>query len=103
MLFDMAREVNRLKSEDGASAHGLASKLREMANVLGILQQDPELFLQSGAQVNDDEVAEIEHMLDLGNLVIINLRATLQEQFRILLQDAQHVSHLTQLRRQPMC
>ncbi|MSE19189.1 cysteine--tRNA ligase, partial [Pantoea agglomerans] len=37
VLFDMAREVNRLKSEDGASAHGLASKLREMANVLGIL------------------------------------------------------------------
>jgi len=61
VLFDMAREVNRLKSEDGASAHGLASKLREMANVLGILQQDPELFLQSGAQVNDEEVAEIEH------------------------------------------
>ena len=61
VLFDMAREVNRLKSEDGASAHALASKLREMANVLGILQQDPELFLQSGAQVNDEEVAEIEH------------------------------------------
>ena len=60
-LFDMAREVNRLKTEDKASADALAAKLRQIANVLGILQQDPEQFLQSGAQVNDDEVAEIEH------------------------------------------
>ncbi|WP_217547348.1 cysteine--tRNA ligase [Pantoea sp. GbtcB22] len=61
VLFDMAREVNRLKTEDKASADALAAKLRQIANVLGILQQDPEQFLQSGAQVNDDEVAEIEH------------------------------------------
>ena len=61
VLFDMAREVNRLKSEDRDAANGLAAKLREIANVLGILQQDPEQFLQSGAQVNDEEVAEIEH------------------------------------------
>jgi cysteinyl-tRNA synthetase len=57
----MAREVNRLKTEDKAAADALAAKLRQIANVLGILQQDPEQFLQSGAQVNDDEVAEIEH------------------------------------------
>ncbi|EJL85984.1 cysteine--tRNA ligase [Pantoea sp. GM01] len=61
VLFDMAREVNRLKSEDKAAADALAAKLRQIANVLGILQQDPEQFLQSGAQVNYDEVAEIEH------------------------------------------
>ncbi|BAN99563.1 cysteinyl-tRNA synthetase [Plautia stali symbiont] len=61
VLFDMAREVNRLKSEDKAAADALAAKLRQLADVLGILQQDPEQFLQSGAQVNADEVAEIEH------------------------------------------
>ncbi|MBK0124336.1 cysteine--tRNA ligase [Pantoea sp. S61] len=61
VFFDMAREVNRLKTEDKAASDALAAKLRQLANVLGILQQDPELFLQSSAQVNDDEVAEIEH------------------------------------------
>ena len=60
-FFDMAREVNRLKTEDKAAADALAAKLSQLANVLGILQQDPEQFLQSSAQVNDDEVAEIEH------------------------------------------
>ena len=61
VLFDMAREVNRLKGEDKGAADALAAKLRQLADVLGILQQDPEQFLQSGAQVNADEVAEIEH------------------------------------------
>ncbi|MDI9769116.1 cysteine--tRNA ligase [Pantoea dispersa] len=61
VFFDMAREVNRLKGEDKAAADALAAKLRQLADVLGILQQDPEQFLQSGAQVNADEVAEIEH------------------------------------------
>ncbi len=60
VLFDMAREVNRLKGENNDAASALAAKLREIANVLGILQQDPELFLQSGAQANADDVAEIE-------------------------------------------
>ena len=60
VLFDMAREVNRLKGENGDAASALAAKLREIANVLGILQQDPEQFLQSGAQANADDVAEIE-------------------------------------------
>ncbi len=60
VLFDMARGVNRLKGENSDAASALAAKLREIANVLGILQQDPEQFLQSGAQANADDVAEIE-------------------------------------------
>ncbi|MDE1189299.1 MAG: cysteine--tRNA ligase [Pantoea sp.] len=67
VLFDMAREVNRLKTEDKAAADALAAKLRQLADVLGILQQDPEQFLQSGAQANDDEVAEIEALIQMRN------------------------------------
>ncbi len=65
VLFDMAREVNRLKSEDAAAANGLAAKLREIAAVLGLLAQDPEQFLQSGAQSSDGEVAEIEALIKM--------------------------------------
>jgi len=65
VLFDMAREVNRLKSEDIAAANGLAAKLRQLAGVLGLLAQDPEQFLQSGAQSNDEEVAEIEALIKM--------------------------------------
>ncbi|MGP6378986.1 cysteine--tRNA ligase [Yersinia bercovieri] len=67
VLFDIAREVNRLKTEDIAAANGLAAELRKLAHVLGLLEQDPELFLQSGAQINGDEVAKIEALIKQRN------------------------------------
>ncbi|CFR14578.1 cysteine--tRNA ligase [Yersinia frederiksenii] len=67
VLFDIAREVNRLKTEDIAAANGLAAELRKLAHVLGLLEQDPELFLQSGAQTDDDEVAKIEALIKQRN------------------------------------
>jgi len=64
VLFDIARDINRLKTEDSTAANGLAAELRQLAGVLGLLAQDPEQFLQSGAQAdNDDEVAEIEALI----------------------------------------
>ncbi|WP_413503661.1 cysteine--tRNA ligase [Serratia grimesii] len=66
-LFDLAREVNRLKAEDLNAANGLAAELRKLAKVLGLLQQEPELFLQSGAQADDAEVAEIEALIKQRN------------------------------------
>ncbi|MEI7218851.1 cysteine--tRNA ligase [Pectobacterium carotovorum subsp. carotovorum] len=63
VLFDMAREVNRLKTEDVQAANQLASALRKLSGVLGLLEQDPEQFLQNGAQVDDEEVKEIEALI----------------------------------------
>ncbi|HEY1843399.1 MAG TPA: cysteine--tRNA ligase [Buttiauxella sp.] len=67
VLFDMAREVNRLKTEDLAAANGLAAALRQLSGVLGLLEQEPEAFLQSGAQADDGEVAEIERLIKQRN------------------------------------
>ncbi|EDJ4428401.1 cysteine--tRNA ligase [Salmonella enterica] len=63
VLFDMAREVNRLKSVDMAEANGMASHLRKLSGVLGLLEQEPEAFLQSGVKTGDAEVAEIELLI----------------------------------------
>ncbi|MCV9880033.1 cysteine--tRNA ligase [Brenneria izbisi] len=63
VLFDMARDVNRLKAEDPHAANQLASALRKLANVLGLLGQDPDVFLQSGAPGDDDEIKEIEGLI----------------------------------------
>ncbi|MCL7660177.1 cysteine--tRNA ligase, partial [Klebsiella pneumoniae] len=46
VLFDMAREGNRLKAEDMAAANAMASHLRKLSAVLGLLEQEPEAFLQ---------------------------------------------------------
>ena len=56
--FEMAREINKLKTEDTEKANGLAARLRELAGILGLLQQDPEKFLQAGS--DDDEVAKLK-------------------------------------------
>ncbi len=67
-LFDMARELNRLKTENMDAANGMAAQLRELAKVLGLLEQDPETFLQGGAQGEDDaEVAKIEALIKQRN------------------------------------
>ncbi|SUT95846.1 cysteinyl-tRNA synthetase [Actinobacillus lignieresii] len=65
VLFEIAREVNKLKTEDMAKANGLAVRLKELAGVLGLLYQDPEAFLQG--DTNNDEVAEIEALIKQRN------------------------------------
>ena len=64
-LFDLAREINRLKDTEKPAANGLAARLRTLAGVLGLLEQDPEQFLQSGANINDEEVAQIEALIQM--------------------------------------
>ncbi|MEC6795801.1 cysteine--tRNA ligase [Photobacterium sp. S4TG1] len=62
VLFDMTREINRLKTDDVAAASLLGARMRELADILGLLSQDPETFLQGGAG-EDDDVAEIEALI----------------------------------------
>jgi cysteinyl-tRNA synthetase len=66
VLFDLAREVNRLKSEGAAEAPALAARLRELGAVLGLLEQDPETFFQGSAET-DSDVAEIEALIKARN------------------------------------
>ncbi|WNJ95452.1 cysteine--tRNA ligase [Vibrio ruber] len=67
VLFDMAREINRLKQEGQLQqASQLAVRMRELASVIGILSQTPESFLQ-GEGGSADEVAEIESLIKMRN------------------------------------
>lgn len=64
LLFDIAREMNRLRDSNPAQANQLAALLREYGKVLGIIQQEPEAFFQHGEA---DEVAEIEALVVARN------------------------------------
>ena len=48
VLFDLAREVNRLRRESDAAAAPLGAELRRLGGILGVLQDDPDAFLRSG-------------------------------------------------------
>ncbi|HDR1827372.1 TPA: cysteine--tRNA ligase [Pasteurella multocida] len=65
VLFEIAREINKLKNEDILKANALAARLRELAGILGLLYQDPEQFLQSGS--DNDEVTLIEALIKQRN------------------------------------
>ncbi|NBI12352.1 cysteine--tRNA ligase [[Haemophilus] felis] len=65
VLFELAREINKAKSENPTEANRLASRLKQLAGVLGLLERDAEAFLQGDA--NNDEVAEIEALIKQRN------------------------------------
>lgn len=62
VLFEMAREVNRLRETDQQGAAALAARLKELASVLGVLQMDPDAFLQAGAAGKVD-AAQVEALI----------------------------------------
>jgi cysteinyl-tRNA synthetase len=49
VLFDLAREINRLRGQDVAAAAALGAELRALGAALGLLGQDAEAYLKAGA------------------------------------------------------
>ncbi len=62
VLFDLAKQINK---ESGETAQKLAGRLKQLASVLGILEQDPNKFLTTGAK--DDDVEQIEALIKQRN------------------------------------
>ena len=48
VLFDLTRDINRAKSEQRQDQHSLASLLRYLGGIIGLLQSDAEEYLKSG-------------------------------------------------------
>ncbi|XPE46554.1 DALR domain-containing protein [Shigella flexneri] len=63
VLFDLAQEVNRQRRRRRRRMQTPGELPATLAAVLGLLEQDAEVFLQSGAQADDSEVAEIESLI----------------------------------------
>ena len=65
VLFDLAREINKAKTDDVVKAAELAALLIKLGEILGVLQGDAEAFLQAGG--SDDDVADIEALIASRN------------------------------------
>lgn len=63
VLFDLAREVNRLRIDDAPAAAALGRELRGLGAVLGLLGQDADDYLRAGAGVGDPTDAEIDALI----------------------------------------
>jgi cysteinyl-tRNA synthetase len=65
VLFDMAREINRLRQDQPDQAAALGSELRRLGGVLGLLQANPADFMQTSvAAVGGMQSAEIDALIE---------------------------------------
>ncbi|MES1930659.1 cysteinyl-tRNA ligase [Salinisphaera dokdonensis CL-ES53] len=64
VLFEMARESNRLKTREPEEAGAIAVRLRVLGGQIGLLQQSPEAFLQGG-QATGPDALDAETVEDL--------------------------------------
>ncbi|MCK4870640.1 MAG: cysteine--tRNA ligase [Gammaproteobacteria bacterium] len=93
VLFDMARSINKLKAENAlAEAAQVAALLRQLANILGLLTQTPEEFLQS-----DEDTSAIEALIAERQQARADKNWALADQVRekldvlgVELEDGQH-------------
>ena len=65
VLFDLTKELNRVKATDKQQVTELAQLLVSLGNVLGLLYQDADQFMQGDE--SDDEVAMIEALIKQRN------------------------------------
>jgi cysteinyl-tRNA synthetase len=63
VLFDLVREVNRLRADEEGTAAALGALLRQFGGVLGILQSDPDAYLQGGSDEGGLSDAEIDSLI----------------------------------------
>jgi cysteinyl-tRNA synthetase len=69
VLFEMAREVNRLREADQTAAAALAAELKGLGAILGILQDEPEHYLRGGDAAAKDGLSDdaIEELIQARN------------------------------------
>jgi cysteinyl-tRNA synthetase len=70
LLHELARELNRSTDKSSKEATELAATLKYLASVLGLLQDEPQAFLQAKINANDDEQQDeitIQKLIDERN------------------------------------
>lgn len=60
VLFELARELNIAKQEDHSKIYSLAATLKRLANVLGLLEKEPDVFLKGQ---KSDALSEIDTLI----------------------------------------
>ncbi len=60
VLFEIAKEINRQRDAAPEQAALLVSQLRQLGSLLGLVQDDPEAFLQGKNQISQDGLSDID-------------------------------------------
>ncbi|HET7588448.1 MAG TPA: cysteine--tRNA ligase, partial [Gammaproteobacteria bacterium] len=63
-LFDLARDINRLRDSNPEAARQQAGLLKQLGGVLGLLQDDPEQYLRAGASAGGLADEDVERLIE---------------------------------------
>jgi cysteinyl-tRNA synthetase len=63
VMFELAREINRIRPRDESRAAARGAELRRMGAILGILQEEPEAYLRGGAGEDELDDSAIEQLI----------------------------------------
>ena len=87
VLFELAREINRQRDSDPATAARLAGMLRQLAGLLGLLEREPEAYLHGGPAAAGPTDEEIEALIAKRTEARRNRDWALSDQIRDELQS----------------
>ncbi len=88
VLFDLARELNRLREQAHADAGSAAALLRELGSVLGLIQSDAEEFLKGAVMAAEGlSDAEIEQLIEQRKLARTKKDWQESDRIRSMLKD----------------
>jgi len=63
VMFDLVRALNTARQQNSSDVPALASLLKKLGGVLGILQLDPEVFFKGEAKAGDLSDAQVETLI----------------------------------------
>jgi cysteinyl-tRNA synthetase len=63
-LFDLARDITRLRDSNPEAARQQAGLLKQLGGVLGLLQDDPEQYLRAGASAGGLADEDVERLIE---------------------------------------
>jgi len=67
VLFDLAREINRERDVDPEHAQTLAATMKQLGGILGLLEQDPDTYLQGEPTAATMSDAQVERLIARRN------------------------------------
>ncbi|MDD5321918.1 MAG: cysteine--tRNA ligase [Methylococcales bacterium] len=83
VLFDLSKELNKVKDKDQEKAGQLAATLMSLGKLLGILQQDPEQFLKGNPIYGYADITNNPDTSDATGIVVNNSHIEQQIQSRL--------------------
>ena len=85
ILFEIAKEVNSFKKEEkNEEANSLARELYNLSRIIGLLEEDPKKYFQTGISVSDED---IQNLISKRNQARLNKDFDLSDKIRDELLD----------------